>query len=203
MIATRQRRKKGNRLALILVALAVVVIGIALAWTPARAVFMDGPLKPIGDVKSESHNARWRNDRGTSSATIQRPAEIRTLDSYLGARQRAGVRVQLTLAVRWRFMGNGLVGEYRAGTVNDLSRNGMQMTSDFALTIGDQIDVGLPVRKDGSVVTVIGVVRRVEKLSSGKTLAGVELLRVAPNLEAEIVGFLNRRQIDLRKRGLA
>jgi c-di-GMP-binding flagellar brake protein YcgR len=111
--------------------------------------------------------------------------------------------VQLTLAVRWRFMGNGLVGEYRAGTVNDLSRNGMQMTSDFALTIGDQIDVGLPVRKDGSVVTVIGVVRRVEKLSSGKTLAGVELLRVAPNLEAEIVGFLNRRQIDLRKRGLA
>jgi len=60
MIATRQRRKKGNWLALILVALAVVVIGIALAWTPARAVFMDGPLKPIGDVGSTLWNVVGR-----------------------------------------------------------------------------------------------------------------------------------------------
>jgi c-di-GMP-binding flagellar brake protein YcgR len=137
-------------------------------------------------------------------ATLQLPGEIKTLQQFSGARQRNAVRVDTTVNVQWRFTPAGKIAtEYQKATLSDLSTGGAQLTVDRELKVGSKVDCQVPLAAAGAPVLIQGEVRRTDKTRTGKFNAGLRFVGLTPEAERAIVDFINRRQADLRSRGLA
>lgn len=139
---------------------------------------------------------------GDRQATLAMPTEIKVLQKFAGARQRAGVRVDTTVNAQWRFTPAGRIAtEYQRATLSDLSRGGAQLTVDRELKVGEKLDVSIQLAEKPLLVKA--EVRRVDKGRTGKFNAGLRFLDIGHDAEGAIAQFINRRQADLRNRGLA
>ena len=137
-------------------------------------------------------------------ATLELPGQIKTLQKFAGARQRNAVRVDTTVNVQWRFTPAGRIAtDFQKATLSDLSTGGAQLTVDRELKVGVKVDCQAPLAASGASLMIHGEVRRVDKTRTGKFNAGLRFVELASETEAAIVDFINRRQADLRKRGLA
>ena len=137
-------------------------------------------------------------------ATLSLPHRIKVLQTFAGARQRNNVRIDTTVNVTWRFTPAGKIAtDYLKATLSDLSRGGAQLTVDRELKVGVKVDVMVPLAADGNSMLVQGEVRRIERTRTGKYNAGLRFLELKPEVDRGISEFINRRQADLRSRGLA
>lgn len=137
-------------------------------------------------------------------ATLELPGQIKTLQKFAGARQRNAVRVDTTVNVTWRFTPSGKIAtDYQKATLSDLSTGGAQLTVDRELKAGMKVDCQVPLSPAGPPVLIQGEVRRTDKTRSGKFNAGLRFVGLSAEAQQAIVDFINRRQADLRSRGLA
>jgi c-di-GMP-binding flagellar brake protein YcgR len=137
-------------------------------------------------------------------ATLKVPNTVKALQVFAGARQRAGVRVDTTVNVQWRFTPAGkITTDFKKATISDLSRGGAQLTVDRELKAGSKVDVNVPLDPGGPPALVQAEVRRADKTKSGKFNAGLRFIGLKPETDQAISGFIARRQRDLRNRGLA
>jgi c-di-GMP-binding flagellar brake protein YcgR len=137
-------------------------------------------------------------------ATLAMPNRIKVLQQFAGARQRNNVRIDTTVNVTWRFTPAGRIAtDYQKGSLSDLSRGGAQLTLDRELKVGQKVDVQAPFAAAGPPVLLQGEVRRVDKTRTGKYNAGLRFVDLKPEADQAISEFINRRQADLRSRGLA
>jgi c-di-GMP-binding flagellar brake protein YcgR len=141
---------------------------------------------------------------GSQQATLAMPSEIKVLEQFAGARQRTAHRIDTTVNVQWRFTPTGKIATaYQKATLSDLSRLGAQLTLDRELKVGAHIDVNAPIGAENASVLMHGEVRRVEGTRPGKFNAGLRFNELKPEIDRAINDFINRRQRDLRNRGLA
>jgi c-di-GMP-binding flagellar brake protein YcgR len=137
-------------------------------------------------------------------ATLAMPQRIKVLQKFSAARQRNAVRIDTTVNVQWRFTPAGKIAtDFAKATLSDLSRGGAQLTVDRELKQGVKVDVNVPLAAAGPPVMLQGEVRRVDKTRTGKFNAGLRFVDLKPEVDAAISDFINRRQADLRSRGLA
>ncbi len=132
------------------------------------------------------------------------PQRITKQTKCSAARQRNAVRIDTTVNVQWRFTPVGKIAtDFVKATLSDLSRGGAQLTVDRELKQGTKVDVNVPLAAAGPPVMLQGEVRRVDKTRTGKYNAGLRFIDLKPEEDAAISEFINRRQADLRSRGLA
>ncbi|HEV7180678.1 MAG TPA: hypothetical protein VGN11_12460, partial [Candidatus Baltobacteraceae bacterium] len=74
-----------------------------------------------------------------------------------------------------------------------------------AMKLGTKLEVQLPLRSGGAApVVLLGEVMRHDHIpTSGKHSHGLRFQGVRPEEEQAIVDFINKKQADLRSRGLA
>ncbi|TAM57863.1 PilZ domain-containing protein [bacterium] len=121
-----------------------------------------------------------------------------------GANQRSAVRLDATVQGLWRMAAGGKgVGQYGKAAIRDISRGGVALILPSQLRKGQEIEVQLPLG-DGPPLRVLCEVRRIEPIErSGKFSHGVRFRALRSTEERAIADFINKRQADLRARGLA
>jgi PilZ domain len=122
-----------------------------------------------------------------------------------GAQKRSSVRLDTLVQGGWRFAPGGKgSGEFTRATVRDISRGGCSLIVDRPLKAGSTVEVRIPLKADTPPITVLGeVVRHQEIKPSGKHSHGLRFHGVTPQEDHGIVDFINRKQAELRNRGLA
>ena len=89
-------------------------------------------------------------------------------------------------------------------TIRDISRGGCALNTDRALKLGTQIEVKLALSERGAPITLLAEVMRHQEIkSSGKHSHGLRFHGVRPEEDHAIIDFINRKQAELRSRGLA
>jgi c-di-GMP-binding flagellar brake protein YcgR len=122
-----------------------------------------------------------------------------------GAQKRSSVRMDVLIAGMWRLTNNGKgTGEYLKGNIRDISRGGCALIIDRPCKVGQTLEVKMNLRSDAPPLTVLGEVMRVETVpTSGKQSHGLRFHGLTPDEDRAILEFINKRQADLRSRGLA
>lgn len=137
-------------------------------------------------------------------ATFDIPSKIETIQKFGGARKRTNVRIDTTVNVQWRYGSAGKIeSEWQKGVLSDISRTGSSLAADREIKNGNIIELKMPLRADGSPITVRADARRVDKIAgTSKFNVGLAFHPLRPDDERSIIDFINRRQVDLRNRGL-
>jgi c-di-GMP-binding flagellar brake protein YcgR len=137
-------------------------------------------------------------------ATFELPDKIETIQKFGGAKKRTNVRIDTTVNVQWRYGSTGKIeSEWQKGVLSDISRTGSSLAADREIRSGNIIELKIPLRADGSPITVRGDARRVDKIAgTSKFNVGLSFHPLRPEDERAIIEFINRRQVDLRNRGL-
>jgi c-di-GMP-binding flagellar brake protein YcgR len=137
-------------------------------------------------------------------ATFELPGKIETIQKFGGARKRTNVRIDTTVNVQWRYGSTGKIeGEWQKGVLSDISRTGSSLAADREVRSGNIIELKIPLRADGTPITVRADARRVDKIEgTAKFNVGLSFHPLRPDDERAIIEFINRRQVDLRNRGL-
>ena len=122
-----------------------------------------------------------------------------------GMQKRQNVRLDTLVSGHWRLAPGGKgVGEFARGTIRDISRGGCSLITERAVKQGQMVEVRMSLRPDGHPITLLGeVVRYQEIRSSGRHSHGLRFHGVHPEEDQAIVEFINRKQAELRSRGLA
>ncbi len=122
-----------------------------------------------------------------------------------GAQKRSSVRMDVLIAGLWRLTNNGKgTGEFLKGNIRDISRGGCALILDRACKVGQLLEVKMNIRADAPPLTVLGEVMRVEVVqTSGKHSHGLRFHGLTPDEDRAILEFINKKQADLRSRGLA
>jgi c-di-GMP-binding flagellar brake protein YcgR len=122
-----------------------------------------------------------------------------------GAQKRSSVRMDVLIAGHWRLATNGKgMGEYLKGSIRDISRGGCALIADRPCKAGQMLEIRLNLRGDAPPLTVLAEVMRFETVpTSGKYSHGLRFQGLTPDEDRAILEFINRRQADLRNRGLA
>ena len=133
------------------------------------------------------------------------PTKIETLTSNAGSQKRTSVRMDTIVPGMWRRAKNGVgAGEFSKANVRDISRGGCSLIIDYELPKSAQVEVKLQLKTGVSPVVVLGEVMRVEHITtSGKWSHGLRFHGITPVDDKAIMEFINRRQSELRSRGLA
>ncbi|TAM85653.1 PilZ domain-containing protein [bacterium] len=120
------------------------------------------------------------------------------------ANQRSAVRLDATVQGKWRMAAGGKgVGEFAKATIRDISRGGVALIIPAQLRKSQQIEVQLSLG-DGLPLQVICEVMRIERIErSGKYSHGLRFKALSPGEDRAVADFINKRQTDLRARGLA
>jgi c-di-GMP-binding flagellar brake protein YcgR len=96
------------------------------------------------------------------------------------------------------------VGEFMKGSIRDISRGGCAIIVDRQCKVGQWLEVKMTLRADSPPVTVLGEIVRCEQIpTSGKFSHGLRFHGVSAEEDRTILDFINRRQAELRSRGLA
>jgi PilZ domain len=122
-----------------------------------------------------------------------------------GAQKRSSVRMDVLVQGSWRFAPGGKgVGEFMKGSLNDISRGGCALITDRPFKNGQQVEVRMNLRPDEPPLTVLGEVMRSQQIpTSGRYSHGLKFMGMRPEEDHIILEFINRRQTELRNRGLA
>ncbi len=122
-----------------------------------------------------------------------------------GSQKRSSVRLDTLVQGLWRMAPGGQgVGEFMKGSIRDISRGGCALIMDRQCKLGQYLEVKIVLRRDLPPLTVLGEVMRCEQVpTSGKFSHGLRFHGVTPDEDHAILEFINRRQAELRSRGLA
>ena len=133
------------------------------------------------------------------------PRRIETMGAATGAQKRSSVRLDTLVTGSWRFAPGGKgSGEFVRATVRDISRGGCALNTDRPLKQGTMVEVKLILREGSPPIVLLGeVMRHNEIASSGKHSHGLRFHGVRPEEDHAIIEFINRKQSELRSRGLA
>jgi c-di-GMP-binding flagellar brake protein YcgR len=170
-----------------------------------------------GMAAGQSVNFLYSNEQGrfrftasiTSTdgkqATFAMPARIETVQKFNGARKRATARIDTTVAMTWRYAPVGKIAtEWQKATVSDVSRTGCSLNTTTAIKVGSVLELKLPLQPNGTDVALRAEAMRVEPIGVTKRhTVGLKFVQTAPETERVVADFINRRQTDLRNRGLA
>lgn len=140
-----------------------------------------------------------------TSTQFDPPKRLSLIGAATGAQKRQSVRLDAIVSGEWRFAPRGVgTGEFAKSTIRDISRGGCSLIIDRALKLHTQVEVKMRLRPEGAPVTLLGEVMRHEEIkSSGKHSHGLRFHGLRPDEDQQIIEFINRRQADLRSRGLA
>lgn len=198
-------------------------IDVIVGGRPARQVTVES-VGPKGIVTRETlgkagesavivyqaQTGRFRAQTKISAAanattTFEMPRKVSLIGAAGGAQKRQSVRLDTIVAGQWRFAPMGVgSGEFAKCTVRDISRGGCSLIIDRGLKSHAQVEVKMQLRPDGTPLTLLAEVMRHEVIpASGKHSHGLRFNGIRPAEDQEIVEFINRRQADLRNRGLA
>jgi hypothetical protein len=137
-------------------------------------------------------------------ATYDIPGKIETLQKFGGSAKRTNVRIDTTTPVQWRYSSMGKIeSEWQKGILSDISRAGSSLATDKTIKTGNIIELKIPLNPAGSPTLVKGEAKRVDKIEgTSKFNVGLAFHPLKADAEKAIVEFINRRQVDLRNRGL-
>lgn len=135
-------------------------------------------------------------------ATFDIPGKIETVQKFAGSAKRTNVRIDTTVAVQWRYAPAGKIEtEWQKGVLSDLSRAGSSLAADREVKVGNVLELKIPLGIDP--IAVRADARRVDKIGGkAKYNIGLAFQALKPDAERAIIEFINRRQVDLRNRGL-
>jgi hypothetical protein len=122
-----------------------------------------------------------------------------------GAQKRSSVRLDTLVQGAWRFAPGGKGhGEFHRATIRDISRGGCSLIVSRMIKGGSTVEVRIPLKADAAPLVFLGeVVRHQEIKQSGKHSHGLRFHGITPEEDHAIVDFINRKQAELRSRGLA
>ena len=137
-------------------------------------------------------------------ATFEIPGKIETVQKFGGSRKRTTVRIDTTVTVQWRYSSTGKIeSEWQKGVLSDISRTGSSLTTDRTIKIGNIVEVKIPLSGDAPPTTVRADARRIDKIEgTAKFNVGLAFHPLKAEADRAIIDFINRRQTDLRNRGL-
>ncbi len=144
----------------------------------------------------------------TTSATtrFELPRSVRLIGAATAPQKRSSMRMDTLVPGHWRLAPGGVgTGEFLRGTIRDISRGGCSLICERQLKLGTTVEVRLALRSGTSEpVTLLGEVMRHEHIAqSGKHSHGLRFHGIRPEEDQAIVEYINRKQTDLRNRGLA
>lgn len=140
-----------------------------------------------------------------SNTYFEPPKRVELVGAAQNAQKRSSVRLGALVTGAWRFAPSGKgSGEFTRATIGDISRGGCALNTDRALRPGTLLEVRLTLREGKPPLVLLAeVVRHHEIRSSGKHSHGLRFQGVRPEEDNAIVEFINRKQSELRSRGLA
>ncbi len=139
-----------------------------------------------------------------SSTLFEMPRRVALVGAATGAQKRQSVRLDALVIGGWRFAPAGKgTGEFVRATIRDISRGGCSLITDRAMKHGTMVEVKMDLNV-GTPLMLLGEVMRHEEIkTSGKQSHGLRFHGLRPEEDQAIVEFINRKQTDLRNRGLA
>jgi PilZ domain-containing protein len=139
------------------------------------------------------------------STQFDPPRRLILIAAASGAQKRQSVRLDAIVTGEWRFAPGGVgTGEFVKATIRDISRGGCSLIIDRELKAHTTVEVRMKLKPEGPPMTLLGEVMRHEKIkSSGKVSHGLRFQGLRPDEDQAIIEFINRRQAELRSRGLA
>ena len=153
---------------------------------------------------------RYRMETKVAAATatttqFEAPRRVSLVSAASGSQKRQNVRLDAIVTGEWRFApGSVGVGEFAKATIRDISRGGCSLILDRELKPHATVEVRMKLRPDADPLTLLGEVMRHEKIQhSGKFSHGLRFQGLRPGEDQAIIEFINRRQSELRSRGLA
>ena len=182
---------------------------------PKGIITSDASLGSVGDTAVLVYTApsgRYRCSTKITAVsqgktTFEMPRKISLIGTPAGggSQQRKSVRLDALVSGTWRFAPNGMGhGHFQKATLRDISRGGCSLIIDRGLRNGQQVEVQMQLKPDGPTYTFFGEVMRVEAIkTSGKHSHGLRFAGIRPDEDQAIVEFINRKQSELRSRGLA
>ncbi|MGZ6103871.1 MAG: flagellar brake protein [Vulcanimicrobiaceae bacterium] len=122
-----------------------------------------------------------------------------------GAQKRSSMRLDTLVQGYWRFAPGGKgVGEFMKGSVRDISSGGCALIANRQFKMNQMLEIKLHLRSDAEPLKVLGeVVRTAPIPTSGRFSHGLRFQGLRPEEEHAIFEFINRKQTELRSRGLA
>ncbi|MHB8178549.1 MAG: flagellar brake protein [Vulcanimicrobiaceae bacterium] len=138
------------------------------------------------------------------TTTFELPRQVELVAAASGAQKRSSVRLDALVPGYWRYAPNGKgVGEFAKGNVRDISRGGCSLIADRQFKLGQTVEVKLQLSSTGVPLVLLGEVMRAEPIpTSGKHSHGLRFQAVTAQEDHAIMEFINRRQAELRNRGL-
>lgn len=138
-------------------------------------------------------------------ATYDIPAKIETVQTFAGSAQRTTVRIDTTVPIQWRYASTGKIeSEWQKGILSDISRAGSSLSTDKTIKAGTILELKIPLAVKGHPTVLKADAKRVDKIEgTAKFTVGLAFHPLKPDAEKAIIEFINRRQVDLRNRGLA
>ncbi len=178
-----------------------------------KYIVMRDALGRIGDSAVLVYNAaagRFRAETKITAVTatttqFELPRKLSLIGAAVTTQKRQNVRLDAIVAGDWRLAPTGLgIGDYAKATIRDISRGGCSLITDRELREHSMVEVRVKLRPEGAPLILLGEVMRHEQIKqSGKHSHGLRFQGVRPEEDQAIVEFINRRQADLRNRGLA
>jgi hypothetical protein len=140
-----------------------------------------------------------------SSTQFEIPKRVDLVGAATGAQKRSSVRLDALVTGSWRFAPGGKgAGEFFRATIRDISRSGCALTIDRALKFGAMVEVKLQLNDQTPPISLLAEVMRHQDIKqSGKHSHGLRFHGVRPEEDHAIIDFINRKQAELRSRGLA
>ncbi|HUN28580.1 MAG TPA: PilZ domain-containing protein [Alphaproteobacteria bacterium] len=179
----------------------------------AKGVVTRDALGRVGETAILIYNAtagRFRMETkiaavSASATQFDPPRRLSLIAAAAGAQKRQSVRLDAIVTGEWRFAPGGVgTGEFVKATIRDISRGGCSLIIDRELRPHTSVEVRMALKPESPPMTLLGEVMRHEKIkSSGKFSHGLRFHGMRPGEDQAIIEFINRRQADLRSRGLA
>lgn len=137
-------------------------------------------------------------------ATFDVPGKIETLQKFAGSRKRTNVRIDTTVPIQWRYSSEGKIeSTWQKGVLSDISRTGSSLATDKTIKAGNVLELKMSLSPAGNPTVARAEAKRVEKIEgTQKFNVGLLFQRLSPEAERAVIEFINRRQVDLRNRGL-
>jgi c-di-GMP-binding flagellar brake protein YcgR len=138
-------------------------------------------------------------------ATFAMPARIETVQKFAGAAKRKTVRIDTTVQMSWRYKPLGKIAtEWQKASVSDISRSGCSLATPVQIKVGSVLELKLPLLANGGDMTLSAEAMRVDAMGTTKQRysAGLKFVQTTAEGERAVIDFINRRQTDLRGRGL-
>jgi hypothetical protein len=179
----------------------------------AKGVVTRDALGSVGETAILVYNAsagRFRMETkiaavSANSTQFDPPKRLSLIGAASGSQKRQSVRLDALVTGEWRFAPGGVgTGEFLKATIRDISRGGCSLIVDRELKLHTKVEVKMNLKSAPPAQVFLGEVMRHEKIkTSGKFSHGLRFHGLRPDEDQAIIEFINRRQADLRSRGLA